>query len=364
VNALDRLYLARAYELAARAIGNTSPNPAVGAVIVREGRILGEGYHHRAGESHAEVEALYAAGDARGATAYVSLEPCDHTGRTPPCAVALIDAGITRVVVGAADPNPRTDGGGIARLRASGIDVDVLDDDAARAAIDIFGQAIRSDRPFVALKMAMSLDGYVASKRGVSQWLTGEPARRYVRDLRIRYDAVMVGAGTVRIDDPQLTVRPPHHRLHPYARVIVCETDSVPESSRVFENTENYAPTIVLAPARVRKRFSKLAGVARLMFVGGNDAARLDLVEALRALRAGGIQSVLCEGGPTLAARLVAAGIVDRFYWFVAPKLLAGANAVPVLTGADSASVKREPRFESIERLGEDAVVSGTFRDV
>jgi len=202
LNALDRLYLSRAYELARRGAGNTSPNPIVGAVVVANGEIAGEGFHHRAGEPHAEVNALEAAGDrARGATLYVSLEPCNHFGRTPPCSHAVADAGIARVVVGTFDPNPKTNEGGIAHLRGHGVDVEIADDDEARALIEPFAAAIRSERPFVTLKMAMSLDGYVSSRSGEVQWLTGEEARAFVRELRIEHDAVMVGAGTVRIDN-------------------------------------------------------------------------------------------------------------------------------------------------------------------
>src|SRR5689334_9163173 len=222
---LDELYLERAYELAERGLGNTSPNPAVGAVVVLDGRIVGEGYHHLAGSPHAEVHALQAAGElARGATLFVSLEPCNHFGRTPPCSQAVAAAGVRRVVIGTPDPNPKTDGGGIQYLRDRGIDVEIAKHERARSIIEPFARAIRSNRPYVTLKMAMSLDGYVASHPGRQEWLTGEEARHFVRDLRISHDAVAVGAGTVRIDNPQLTVRPPYHRLREYVRIVVCET--------------------------------------------------------------------------------------------------------------------------------------------
>lgn len=361
MHALDRLFLDRAYELAARGVGSTAPNPAVGAVIARGGHVLGEGFHHRAGLAHAEANALAQAGDARGATAYVTLEPCNHVGRTPACSRALIDAGVARVVVGTLDPNPKTDGGGIAALRAAGITVDVADEPAARALIEPFAFAIRAERPYLALKMAMSLDGRITSKPGVQEWITSEEERLYVRDLRVAYDAVMVGAGTVRVDDPQLTVRPPHHRLRPYVRVVACETDTVPSDRRVFTNTEDYANTIVLAPAGARERFANLEGVADVAFVGGENDRQLDLAAAMRELRARGVQSVLCEGGPTLGARLIEADVVDRLYWAIAPVLLTSGHAVPVLAGADVAALQRRLRFDLVERVGEDVVLSGTF---
>jgi diaminohydroxyphosphoribosylaminopyrimidine deaminase/5-amino-6-(5-phosphoribosylamino)uracil reductase len=357
VSPTDRLFLERSYELASRAAGSTSPNPPVGAVLVRDGRVIGEGYHHRAGLAHAEVNALAQAGDARGATLYVSLEPCNHAGRTPPCTHAIVERGIARVVAGTLDPNPRTNGAGAAYLREHGIDVEIAGDERARRVIESFSVAIRRDRPYLALKMAMSLDGRVTSRPGVRAQLTSEAARGYVRELRIACDAVMVGAGTVRVDDPQLTVRPPYHRLRPYVRAIVCETDTVPEQSRVFEPVTDYAATIVLAPGGARERFANLRR-ADVIFVGDDRAKELDLAAAMRALGDKGIQSVLCEGGPTLAARLLAAGLVDRCYWAIAPVLLTTGEAVPVLAGADLATLGRRLRFESCERIGEDVVIS------
>jgi diaminohydroxyphosphoribosylaminopyrimidine deaminase / 5-amino-6-(5-phosphoribosylamino)uracil reductase len=351
----------RAYELAARGVGNVAPNPAVGAVVVREGHIVGEGYHHRAGEPHAEAHALTVAGDARGSTVYVTLEPCNHVGRTPACSRTLIDAGVARVVVGTMDPNPKTNGGGVAALRAAGVDVEVLDDLRARRLIETFAQTVRTDRSYVALKMAMSLDGRITSRPGVQEWITSEDERLYVRDLRVAHDAVMVGAGTVRVDDPQLTVRPAWHRLQPFTRIIACETDAVPASSRVFTTLDDYARTLVLAPAGARERFAPLEEVADVVFVGDDDAMTLDLALAMRATRERGVQSILCEGGPTLGARLIAAGVVDRFYWAIAPRLLTSPEAVPVLAGADLAALPGRMRFDTLQHVGEDVMLSGTF---
>jgi diaminohydroxyphosphoribosylaminopyrimidine deaminase/5-amino-6-(5-phosphoribosylamino)uracil reductase len=361
LTSLDRLYLDRAYELAARGIGSTSPNPPVGAVVVRDGKILGEGYHHVAGAPHAEANALAQAGDALGATLYVSLEPCNHVGRTPACAQTVVDAGIRRAVIGAFDPNPRTNRGGVARLREAGIEVEVAADTRAFQLVEPFARAVRDKRAYVTLKMAMSVDGAITSKPGVQEWITGESERLYVRDLRIAHDAVMVGAGTVRVDDPQLTVRPPHDRLRPYVRVVVCETDGVPAESRVFAELDGYARTVVLAPAGARERFAALESVGDLLFVGDERAKQLDLTEAMRALYAHGIYSVLCEGGPTLGARSIAAGLVDRIYWAIAPVFLQSPTAVPVLAGVDLGALGAKVRFDRVEQVGEDVMISGTF---
>ncbi|MBV9270357.1 MAG: bifunctional diaminohydroxyphosphoribosylaminopyrimidine deaminase/5-amino-6-(5-phosphoribosylamino)uracil reductase RibD [Candidatus Eremiobacteraeota bacterium] len=362
LNPLDRLYLSRAYELARRAAGNTSPNPMVGAVVVADGEIAGEGFHHRAGEPHAEVNALEIAGErARGATMYVSLEPCNHFGRTPPCAHAVVDAGISRVIVGALDPNPKTNLGGVAHLHEHGVAVEVADDPEAQSLIEPFAAAIRSERPFVTLKMAVSLDGYVSSRSGKAQWLTGEEARAFVRELRIEHDAVMVGAGTIRVDNSQLTVRPPHRRLHDYVRVVLCETDSVDPQSAVFDAQENYEKTIVMAPAGAIERFRALEANANLRAIGPDDSKELDLTAALRELRAAGISSVLCEGGPTFAGHLLAGGFVDRVHWLIAPRFLRSDTALPALADGDLASAVRGVRVDRVERLGPDTLISGTI---
>jgi diaminohydroxyphosphoribosylaminopyrimidine deaminase/5-amino-6-(5-phosphoribosylamino)uracil reductase len=360
VNRLDRLFLERACELAERGRGNTSPNPCVGAVLVRDGRVVGEGYHHRAGLPHAEVEALRAAADARGATAYVSLEPCNHHGKTPPCSQALVDAGVSRVVIGARDPNPKA-GGGMATLLANDVRVDVFEYARARALTEAFRTAVVRDRPYLALKLAASSDGFVAAQPGVRTQLTGPQWGAFVRELRIAHDAVMVGAGTVRVDDPLLTVRPPHHRLQPYRRVVVCETGTLAHDRRIFAAVEEYKRTIVLAPGAARERLAALDGVADVVFVGADDAVNLNLAQALRALRKRGFQSILCEGGPKLAAGLLGAGLVDRLYWAVAPVLLQAPDAVPALAGLDLATLQPGLKVDRREQMGNDLMMSGTF---
>jgi diaminohydroxyphosphoribosylaminopyrimidine deaminase/5-amino-6-(5-phosphoribosylamino)uracil reductase len=315
------------------------------------------------------LRAAHDAGElVRGATMYVTLEPHDHASTQPPCSRAIIDAGIARVVVGVLDPNERTHGRGIARMRDAGIVVDVADDAAALALIERFAATIDAALPFVTLKMAMSLDGRVAPYPGNVR-VTGAIARERVDDLRAEHDAVMVGAGTVRVDDPLLTVRPHRTRRAPYTRVVVCETAPIPAASRVLAPPADaplgaYAPTIVLAPAGRAEAFAPLAGHANVVFAGAPDAGELDLGAAMRALRAAGVTSVLCEGGPTLAARLLAARLVARIVWFVAPALFCAPAAVPVLAGADLATAANGWSFERVERAGDDLMLTARLPHV
>jgi diaminohydroxyphosphoribosylaminopyrimidine deaminase/5-amino-6-(5-phosphoribosylamino)uracil reductase len=372
VDATDATYLARAVELASRAIADAAPNPPVGAVIARDGRTLGEGWHHRKGEPHAEAEALRAArgagADVRGATMYVTLEPHDHASTMPPCSIAVIEAGLARVVVGALDPNVKTHGRGVERMRDAGVTVEVVNDAACRELIERFTFIVDDALPYVTLKMAMSLDGYVAPRPG-NHRVTGAAARAFVFDLRAEYDAVMVGAGTVRADDPLLTVRPHRTRRKPYARVVVCETAAVPSTRRIFDAPagappESYRPTLVLAPAGLAADVAALRDRADLVLAGPPNARSLDLRSALLALRERGIASVLCEGGPTLAGRLIAAGLVQRIIWLIAPSFLRTDAAVPVLAGADLAASANGWTFDRVERLGDDLMLTARLPHV
>ena len=296
----------------------------------------------------------------RGATLYVTLEPCDHAGFTPPCSRGVIDAGIARVVVGAMDPNPRTAGGGVARLRAAQIAVDVAEDPWSRELVSDFALAIRSNRPYVLLKLASSLDGYVAPRSGERHWLTGHAARAYVRELRATHDAVLVGAGTIRVDDAQLSVRPPRARRKPYVRAVACEDAPVAAERAIFAPLEGYARTMVLAPGGGRASFAALEAVADVVYVGSERDGRLDLRLALEAMRARGIASVLCEGGPTLAGHLLEANLVDRIDWLVAPALLGNPEAVPALRlGGRQAPL----HFERIGELGADVLLRARLNE-
>jgi diaminohydroxyphosphoribosylaminopyrimidine deaminase/5-amino-6-(5-phosphoribosylamino)uracil reductase len=212
--------------------------------------------------------------------------------------------------------------------------------------------------------MAVSLDGAVASRPGVRERLSGEEELRFVRDLRVAYDAMLVGSNTIRVDDPLLTVRPPHLRLRPFVRAIACRNETLDESSRVFAPVENYRSTIVLVPAGRRERFRNLEDVADVVPVGAPGTSDLDIAAALRALRQAGVTSVLCEGGPTLAGAALNAGVVDRVYWAIAPRLLSNERAVMALRGVDLSGSSRPLRFDPPRRLGDDVLVSGTFSDV
>jgi len=354
----DERHMRRALRLAARARGRTAPNPMVGAVVVAGGTVVGEGWHPKAGEPHAEVFALRAAGDAaRGATLYVTLEPCCHFGRTPPCTDAVVAAGVARVVTAMTDPFPKVAGGGIAQLRELGVEVEpgLLRAEAAELN-RAYVRAVSTGLPWVTLKMAMTLDGKTATRTGDSRWVTGEAARKHVHRLRDWNDAVMVGIGTARADDPQLTARVRGAR-NPLRVIIDHRGELSPES--VLVRTARETPTLVVAGEDAQTTALEVAGVEvlRVPSVRG----RADLTAALRGLVARGVHSVLCEGGPTLGGSLLDAGLVDEVLWFVAPKLLGGADAFPALGGRGAERMRDATTLDQmrVRRLGEDVLVSG-----
>jgi diaminohydroxyphosphoribosylaminopyrimidine deaminase/5-amino-6-(5-phosphoribosylamino)uracil reductase len=358
----DETYMRRALQLAERGWGRVSPNPMVGAVVVRDGEVVGEGWHEGPGTDHAEAMALRAAGDrASGATVVCTLEPCNRFGRTPPCTRALVDAGVARVVVGATDPDLGADAPGIAELRASGVIVDagVLLAEA-RALNDAFDRHVRTGRPFVVLKMAASLDGKTSAADGTSRWITGEAARADVHRLRAWSDAIVVGAGTVLADDPALTVRGPLQGIaRPPLRVVVDATGTVPIDRRIFDGS---APTMVAttdrAPdARVREWSDAGADVAVL----DRDAAGAVALRQLGdELGKRDVQGVLIEGGATLAWSAIREGIVDRVVAYVAP-LLVGGDGTTMLGGAGFTPIGSAQRLGplTVERIGDDLKVVG-----
>lgn len=355
--ATDRGFLDRALALAARGRATVTPNPLVGCVVVRDGAIVGEGWHQRAGGPHAEVEALRAAGDrARGATVYVSLEPCDHQGRTPPCTTALVRAGVGRVVVAMADPSSLA-AGGAARLRAAGIPVDLgLAGEEAAWQNRVWLHSLASDRPHVTLKLATSLDGMVAAADGTSQWLTGGPARRRAHELRAAVDAVLVGSGTVLADDPRLTVRLVDHAGPPPLRVVLDGRARTPVGAAVLGDG---APTLlVVSPAAERARVRQLEAAGAQMRTGRGGSDGMDLEDVLADLRQRGIMSLLVEGGPTVAASFLRAGLVDELVCHIAPLVLAGGR--PMLAGLDVPTLTAAPRFATVavERVGDDIVLT------
>jgi len=357
----DEAYLERALGLAERGRGLTSPNPLVGAVVVAEGRILGQGFHEGPGRPHAEIVALEEAGEgARGATLYTTLEPCDHFGRTPPCTRAIARGGVARVVSAMGDPNPVVDGRGFAALEAAGIEVrtGVLAHDAMRLN-EAYVKHVRTGLPFVTWKMAASLDGKVASRDGTSRWITGEAARADVHRLRAAADAIVVGAGTALVDDPSLTVRDPRYTGRPPLRVLVDARGRVPETGDLFDAS---APTMVattsLAPRERREAWrSRGAEVVEYEPEGGG----VPLTQLLSDLGKRDIQGVLLEGGPTLAWSMVEDRAVDKVVVYLAPKLIGGQDAPGVLGGRGFAPIAQAMQLSiaSIDLVGEDLRVEG-----
>ncbi|MDP9342083.1 MAG: bifunctional diaminohydroxyphosphoribosylaminopyrimidine deaminase/5-amino-6-(5-phosphoribosylamino)uracil reductase RibD [Actinomycetota bacterium] len=355
----DEAMMRRALALAAQGRGLVSPNPMVGAVLVRDGRVVGEGWHDGPGNPHAEIHALRAAGDlARSATLYVTLEPCDHHGRTPPCTNAILDAGITRVVAAGRDPNPAVDGRGFERLRAAGVEVNagVLETEAERLN-EAFAKHVRTGLPFVVLKMAATLDGKVAARDGSSRWITGERARAEVHRMRGAADAILVGAGTALADDPSVTVRDPEYRGRPVLRVLADAGGRVPPTAKLFSEE---APTLVAtteAAPEVRRRAWADTGAEVVVFDPAGAGVPLDALFAHLGKR--DIQLVLMEGGPTLAWSAVRDGLVDRLVLFLAPKLVGGTGAPGILGGEGLAPIARalDVEIEDVALVGPDIKV-------
>ncbi|WP_254453706.1 bifunctional diaminohydroxyphosphoribosylaminopyrimidine deaminase/5-amino-6-(5-phosphoribosylamino)uracil reductase RibD [Siccirubricoccus sp. G192] len=343
--------------LARRGLGNTWPNPAVGCVIVRDEQVVGRGWTQPGGRPHAETEALARAGAAaRGATAYVTLEPCSHWGRTPPCCDALVRAGIARVVVATGDPDPRVDGRGLQRLRDAGVVVETgLMGEAARAVNAGFARRITLGLPLVTLKLATSLDGRIATAAGESRWITGAEARRAAHGLRARHDAILVGSGTVLADDPDLTCRIPGMARVPLARVVADSRLRTPLDARLVA-TAREVPTWIATrtgqkPAALAPY--QAAGVEILTVKRGKVG--LDLPMLLGALAQRGVTRVLAEGGAGIAAGLLRAGLVDRIAWFHAPGVMGG-DGLSAVQPLPLASLSAMPRFVRVasQPLGPD----------
>ncbi len=353
----DAAHMAAALSLARRGLGVTWPNPSVGCVLLNGGRVIARAVTAPGGRPHAEALALAQAGAAaRGATAYVTLEPCAHHGVTPPCADALIAAGVARVVVGARDPDPRVDGAGLARLRAAGIAVTegVLAEDAADL-LGGFATRVRLGRPLVTLKLATTLDGRIATAAGESRWITGTAARRAAHALRGTQDAVLAGAGTVVADDPDLTCRLPGFRIRPLVRVVADSGLRTPPSARLVASARD-TPSWFLAAADAdpaRRATLEMAG-ARVIVVA-RGAGGVDPNAALAALGAAGLTRLLVEGGGQLAASLLRAGLVDRLAWFHAPGVMGG-DGLAGVAALGLAGLDRMPRFVrlAITGLGPD----------
>ena len=353
----------RALELAARARGRTSPNPMVGAVLVKDNQLVGEGFHAYAGSDHAEVVALQEAGQAAGgATLYVSLEPCCHSGRTPPCVEQILEAGIRRVVAACEDPNPAMSGKGIAALRAAGLSVEVgvLAEEATRLN-EAFFTSIRTGRPFVTLKVAASLDGKIATRTGESRWITGESARRRVHQLRNETDAVLVGIGTVLRDDPLLTTRLGTADQRDPIRVIVDNLARLPLRARVV-NRASTAPTILaVSQMAPRTKLETLEREGLQVIKVESSPRRVSLERLMEALGKRGILSVMIEGGAEINASALREGIVDKVLVFLAPILIGGKSTSTAVGGEGIETLGQALRLHDvrIERFDGDVLVEG-----
>ncbi len=354
----DTKYMKRALTLAKKGLGKTTPNPVVGCVIVKNGKIVGEGWHKKAGGPHAEIHALEKAGaEAHGADVYVTLEPCNHTGKTPPCSEALIRAGVKRVVAGMRDPNPQVNGGGLASLEQAGIRTScgILESDCRSLNLP-FIKHITTGAPYVTYKCAMTLDGNIATVTGDSRWISCEESRKYVHKMRSRMDAIMVGVDTIITDNPQLTVR--HVQGKDPLRVIVDTRLRTPESVNVL-NEQLSSGTIIATTEsnpRVHLRYLKLGAT---IVVCDDYDGRVSMKDLLQKLGAMGIQSVLLEGGSHLAGNMMQHGMIDELVIFVAPKIIGSNGFAPFnLQGITSMAQAIKLDFTDVCRIGSDIVVT------
>jgi diaminohydroxyphosphoribosylaminopyrimidine deaminase/5-amino-6-(5-phosphoribosylamino)uracil reductase len=363
----DEQFMRLALRLAARGIGHTSPNPMVGAVVVKDGQVVGKGYHRKAGTPHAEIHALEdAGGQAQSATLYVTLEPCNHHGRTPPCTRVIVGSGIGRVVVGCSDPNPRVIGGGIEYLRSQGIRVDegMLEERCLRLN-EPFIKHVTTGLPMVIAKMAASLDGKIGTHLGDSRWISNERSRRFVHKLRHSVDAILVGVGTVVADNPSLTTRITGRKGSNPLRIILDTHLRTPLDSLVVSDTKESQTIIATGPKSYKKRREALEAkgveVLSLPLVRG----RVSLPELLKNLGKREITSLLVEGGAEVHGGFFYDNLVDKMYLFLAPKIIGGNRAVPMVGGAGVARVAEALPLRDlrIRRFGDDIMIEGYVKD-
>lgn len=364
----DVSYMKKVLRLAAKGRGLTSPNPMVGAIIVNKGRIVGQGFHHKAGEPHAEILALHRAGpQARGGTMYVNLEPCCHTNkRTSPCVPSIINSGLQRVVIAMKDPNPQVSSRGIRQLRRAVFSVEVgcLHEEAEQLN-EVYCHWIQTGQPFVILKAAMSLDGKIATATGESQWITGKQAREHVHYVRSQVDAILVGISTILKDDPKLTVRlptktSPQTSLRQPVRVILDSTLRIPQSAQVLRwMVEN--PTVIATTNRAnKKKIERLTAQGATILVLPQQKGRVSFPACLRRLSHMGLTSVLVEGGGEVNATALRSGLVNKVLLYVAPFLLGGQNSKNLIGGVSSKRLIDAVRLRDVEvqRVGEDVLIA------
>ena len=361
----DQYYMNLALDLARKSEGQTNPNPLVGAVIVKSGKVVAKGYHEKAGLPHAEAIALNKAGTkARGADLYVNLEPCCHHGRTPPCTEAIISAGIKRVILGIRDPNRLVNGRGIRFLRKQGVEVviGVLRRDCHKIN-EHFIKYITTGRPWVILKSAVSLDGKIATRTGDSKWITGSKARAYAHRLRSRVDAILVGAETVRMDDPQLTVRPKKKGMRNPVRIIVSGKGSISTSAKIFNNAHKERVIYVANASLPLIRKKKLQKIGVEVLLVKYRKKKVDLPLLMDALGKIKITSIMIEGGSEISGNALKEKLVDKLIYFLAPKIIGGKNAPGPVGGQGISRIEDfiEVKEISIEKLGNDFVIEGNI---
>ena len=362
----DPFYMNIALELAEKGRGYTSPNPVVGAVVVKDGNIVGKGWHQMLGGAHAEVNALDHAGEqAREATIYVTLEPCHHHGRTPPCTERILSAGIRRVVIAAADPNPKVAGGGADYLKKQGLDIAMgVCEDKAKEQNEAFFKFIRTGRPFVILKCAATLDGRIATRTGDSKWVTGPASRQYVHELRHAADGIMVGIGTVKTDNPSLTTRLDEKKGADPHRIILDTRLSIPEDAKVLRIESASDTIIIFNKPDDPKKPERLTEKGIELIQAPLKDGLLDLSAVVDLLGRKDMTSLLIEGGSRVIGSVVRAGIADKIYFFYAPKILGGDDGIPVCSGpgpelmADSLPINNI----SVKRFDDDVLISGYVR--
>ena len=365
LNDTDRLFMQQALDLAENGLGRTAPNPAVGAVVVRDGRVAGRGWHRKAGTPHAEIHAINDAGNAAaGATIYVTLEPCNHTGRTPPCTRAILNAGITRVVIGALDPNPGVAGGGMEFLKENGLDVsEGCLRHECRLLIAPFAKHARFGIPWVRSKVACSMDGRTATRTGDSKWITNSAARLRGHELRRISDAILVGRGTVEADNPALTCRDGSHENSDPVRVILDSRLSTDPASRVYAGTSS--ATTLIAAVHGLADSQKISDFERtgteVMLLPDSGAGTVNLESPVSELGRRGIQALLVEGGATVHGSFLDVGLVDEFFFFYAPVIMGGRDAHPSVAGSGAEKLADAARLSGLryEELQGNWLVNG-----
>jgi diaminohydroxyphosphoribosylaminopyrimidine deaminase/5-amino-6-(5-phosphoribosylamino)uracil reductase len=366
----DIIYMQQALALAENGRGWTSPNPMVGAVVVKDGRVVGRGYHRQAGGPHAEVNAIDDAGDrAQGATLYVTLEPCNHFGQTPPCTRKILAAGIRRVVVAMSDPNPVVQGGGNQTLRDQKVEVVTgICEKEAQILNESFIAWATSGQPFVIVKCAATLDGRIATRSGDSRWVTGPASRQFVHRIRHAVDGILVGLETVKKDDPSLTTRlegenGPTPGSDP-TRIVLDTRLSIPLAAKLLHQSSDAPTYVVCGPDAPADRRAALENAGARVISGSMEGGRIDLAALMQQLGAMGITSLLIEGGGTVIASALAAGIVDKICFFYAPKLLGGDDGVPICRGAGPESMQQSIAVHDIEvfRFNADVMIQGYLK--